>query len=65
MDYSKIILLAILVIALVPLVTGMVMEELKTARRTPDDKRKYHMRIADMVRSNREAAQRLKNQTLQ
>ncbi|NTE84811.1 hypothetical protein G6M12_24975 [Agrobacterium tumefaciens] len=65
MDYSKIILLAILVIALVPLFTGMVIEELKTARRTPDDKRKYHMRIADMVRSNREAAQRLKSQTLQ
>lgn len=61
MDYSKIILLAILLIAVVPLFTGMVIEELKTARRTPDDKRKYHMRIADVVRSNREAAQRLKS----
>lgn len=61
MDYSKVILLAMLLIAVVPLFAGMVIEELKTARRTPDDKRKYHMRIADVVRSNRAAAERLKS----
>lgn len=60
MDYSKVILLAILLIAVAPLFAGIVIEELRTSRRTPDDKRKYHMRIADVVRSNREAAQRLK-----
>ncbi len=60
MDYLKIIIFAIAFIAVIPLLAGLVIEEIKAAGRMPVDEEKYHLRLADVVRSNREAAQRLK-----
>lgn len=60
MDYLKITIFAMALIAVIPLLAGLVIEELKAPGRTPVDKRKYHLRMSDVVQSNRDAAQRLK-----